>query len=184
MNMTLNEAFARMSESDFEFLRKNGKRSSRIYEIDFKALHYSSWEFVKETAPTCLKSGDFDTFVLSAIRDRGVGIFEVDLDFVPIKEKTAFLLWCMDELESISEMERDALKSPTDSDLVAAGVDRLDKFGELNIIDAIASGDVLKWDAVKKLPYEYVFAKQYMMVESRAVSKDYEKIIREKSKRK
>lgn len=182
--MTLNEAIARLPEADFEFLLKNGKRSSEIYGIDFKALHYSSWEFVKETGPEELKSGDFDKFVLAAIRDRGVGIFDVDLDFISIKVKTAFLLWCMDEIKEITEMERMALVSAPDGDLVAAGISELDRFGDHNMIDALAGGDVLKWEQVKKLPYYRVFEKQFMNVKNREVSKNYERIMRDKSKRK
>ena len=43
----------------------------------------------------------------------------------------------------------------------AAGIDRISGFGILNSIDALAGGDVFKYDAATELPYHLAIAYLY-----------------------
>ena len=49
---------------------------------------------------------------------------------------------------------------PPEPEMVAAGINELDELGDTNLIDALAKGDILKWEQVKDLPYEKIFDKQ------------------------
>lgn len=51
------------------------------------------------------------------------------------------------------------LQTDVDNDLVASGIDELNVFGDLNVIDALAGGDILKWEKVLELSYEDVYNK-------------------------
>lgn len=158
--MSLNLAISHLTEPEFRVLISSGARSSEIYGMDFEALMKSSYRFVKQTMPELLGNGDFDGVILAAIRDRGVGIFDCDIDTIPIKESMAFVLWLKDEAEKLAELEREHLKSEPNAELFAAGIQELDIFGEYNVIDTLTGGDMTKEDYYWSLPYERIFQKQ------------------------
>ena len=68
--------------------------------------------------------------------------------------------------------------------MINAGVRDFDELGEINTIDNLAGGDVLKWDAVKELPYYQVFDKLRKQTIENRFNKRYQKIIAEKHKNK
>lgn len=181
--MSLNLSLATISQKDFDFMVKNGKRSSTIYGIDFKSLILSTYGYVKFTLPEFIKSGDFDGLILSFIRDRGIVIFDCDLDYIDSNDMMYFVLWVIDELGKVNKMESDNLASQPDIDKIAAGIDELNIFGEMNTIDQLAGGDILKWNEVMKLPYQDVFDKQMMMIKHSAFDKRYSEVLRNKSKK-
>ena len=61
--MTFNESLVQLNEDDFQFLLKNGKRSSVLNDIDFESLCYSSYRFIKDTAPDLIKAGNFEKLI-------------------------------------------------------------------------------------------------------------------------
>lgn len=65
-----------------------------------------------------------------------------------------------DNFKRINEYEK-LLFSETDSKLIGAGIENLNQFGDLNTIDALAGGDILKWELVLKLEWWDVFNKLY-----------------------
>lgn len=182
--MSLNLALATIKQADWDFILKNGKRSSTIKGYDFKNLYYSSFGFVKETLPDYIQSADFDGLIRAALNDRGIVTFECDTDHLDVNEMLYFVLWLMDETKVIYELETQQLKSMPDPDKIAAGIDELNIFGDKNTIDQLAGGDILKWNDIKKLPYEQVFEKQLMLIKTSAFEKKYTKILSEKSKQK
>lgn len=65
------------------------------------------------------------------------------------------------ELIDITNMENNELNDDS-FNLYAEAVNaqqRMGRFGVLNIIDSLAEGDILRWDAIQKLPYLTVFTK-------------------------
>ena len=65
------------------------------------------------------------------------------------------------ELMDITNMENNELDDNS-FNLYAEAVNarqRMGRFGDLNIIDSLAEGDILRWDAIQKLPYLTVFTK-------------------------
>tara|TARA_R110000850_G_scaffold7780_10_gene28532 strand:- start:1744 stop:2268 length:525 start_codon:yes stop_codon:yes gene_type:complete len=51
------------------------------------------------------------------------------------------------------------LQTSSDAKLINAGIDSLSQFGDLNVIDALAGGDILKWKDVLDLEWWDVFNK-------------------------
>lgn len=171
-----NQAIYSLSESDLDFILKNGKRSSVLDGFDFESLIHCSWKFLKETLPELMKKGNFEKLVHQAFVDRGQNRFEVDISLMPVDSVMAFLNWIRDELNQISEMEREFLVSEPDPDMNAAGINDLDVFGNMNVIDSLSGGDVLKHEAVKSLAYSVIFDKQLKSIKENAINKKYAKL--------
>ena len=69
-----------------------------------------------------------------------------------------FSKWLEDELKMLVALEKD-LTTEVDEDLNEAGVSDLNIFQEINVIDGLAGGDLLKWAEIEQLEYEKVYTK-------------------------
>jgi hypothetical protein len=69
---------------------------------------------------------------------------------------------------------------PFDPTAVQAEVSRFDKFKLFNVVDSLAGGDVLKWDAVLKLDNSTVLFKMTMKAEQAHFEKRYDEINKSK----
>ncbi len=74
------------------------------------------------------------------------------------------------------------LDTEIENDLIVAGIDELNKFGDLNVIDALAGGDILKWQQVLELTYEDVYNKLLKTKTEEDIRKRLEVIYKSKSK--
>lgn len=146
-----------MTSEQFSFIAKNGKRSNKIFGREFQAIIYYSYEFVKIDLPELLAKGDINGTVKRAFEEIRI---KYSRKSAPISKTLPFVLWLKDELERVYELEKEYLTTPPDPKLLNAGIKDLDELGELNVIDSLAGGDVLKWDEIMKLPYHKVFDKQ------------------------
>jgi hypothetical protein len=61
-----------------------------------------------------------------------------------------------------------------------AGIGDFEKFGIMNTIDALAQGDVTKWDQVLEQPNSTIFLKRLMMAQERKYNNDYNEIMKRK----
>jgi len=61
---------------------------------------------------------------------------------------------------------------------------RLSALGSLNIIDILAGGDILKWDAVAELPFNYGLSWLYRHEELKRLQAEHHKRQMRKQKRK
>lgn len=59
-------------------------------------------------------------------------------------------------------MESETLNAEPTKEEVAAGVKRFDKFGVMNLIDALANGNVLQYDSVLYIEYNTIYIKLLM----------------------
>lgn len=182
--MSLNLAISQLTETEFKTVISGGRRSSEIYGIDFESIIKSSYKFVKKELPDYLAKGDFDGLILAAIRDRGIGIFDADIDFIPINELMAFMLWLKDEAEKLIIFEREKLHSNPDPELFAAGINELAIFGDYNVIDALAGGDITKHNQIWSMSYEEIFEKQLKNIIDGRVSKKINENRQKKQKKK
>ena len=80
------------------------------------------------------------------------------------------------ELDKIITRENLNLKYQPDKKEILAGVSLLDKFGEKNLIDALAGGDILKHDDVLMLSYNMVFLKLWQDNVKSKIQKRYANI--------
>lgn len=165
-----------ITQEDFNFLLKNGKRSSKLFNFDFESLIYLKWGLLKETLPDLLNKGDIENLLFLICKDRGINVFKNDINLLQPDKILSFVLWIIDELKTITALESEYLRSDPDVKLMQAGINELDKFGLLNTLDNLAKGDILKYDEIRNLPYNVVFDKQYMEVVKNKIEKKLAKI--------
>ena len=94
----------------------------------------------------------------------------------------AFYRYVESEINRVNEIEYNLLKHEATADEVAAGIDRFNQFGVLLQIDNLAKGNVLEWDNIKNLPYEYALAKLCIDKNSNDFQRDYQQIILNKQR--
>lgn len=173
---TLNSTLSSISQEDFNFLIKNGKRSSKLLNFDFESVIYFKWGFLKETLPELFAKNSFEQLFFLSLKDRGINIFLIDVQRIEASEAMSFILWIIDELKSIRELEINFLRSEPDVKLIQAGINKLDQFGLLNTLDNLAKGDITKYDLIRSTPYNVIFDKQYMEVTKSEIEKKLSKI--------
>lgn len=157
----MNDALNSISNEDFNFLVKNGKRNSILLNFDFESLIYSSWGMVKETIPELCLKGEFDKLFYLMLKERGINVFVNDIHQIPLKKAVAFILWIKDEMNTIQELEKTYLVSSPNAKMVQAGIHRLNQIGIMNTIDHFAKTYGYKHEEVKNLRYSLIFDIQY-----------------------
>lgn len=167
----LNQTLSQISQDDFNFLIKNGKRSSILLNFDFESLIYLKWTTLKEVLPDLFAKNDFEQLFYLMLKDRGINCFHVDIQKIEVNQAMSFILWIIDELKTIRELESNYLRSDPDVKLLQAGINKLDQFGLMNTLDNLAKGDILKYDLIRQLPYNVVFDKQYLEVTKSEIEK-------------
>ena len=160
----LNSQLAKITNDDFDFLSKNGKRSSVFMDYDFESLIYSEWGLLKFDLPDLFASGNFEQLLYLLLKDRGINFFLNDIQKQPINKIIEFILWIKDELETIKELEKTYLSSEPSAKMFQSGINKLDQFGIMNTVDNLARGDILKYELIKKQKYNVIFDKQYREV--------------------
>lgn len=173
---TLNSKLSRINQNDFDFLIKNGKRSSKLFNFDFESLIYLKWGLLKETLPELFVKNDFETLFFLMLKDRGQNWFLIDIQRIEVSKAMSFILWIIDEIKSIKELESTYLKADPDIKLLQAGINNLDKFGIKNTLDNLAKGIVWDYDKVRNTMYVEIFDKQYMEVTKSEIEKKLAKI--------
>lgn len=160
--MSFNAALQKLQPDQIEFLLKNSVRRSSILGYDFEGLHLGSWKFLKETAPILIKTGNFEKLIIEAFKDRGIGIFYSDVNNADYNECLYFIFWVIDEIQAINKMEADNLSADPDVKLLAAGINEMNQFGDLNTIDSLVIGwcGAYTHEEVKNMPYHFIFDKQ------------------------
>lgn len=82
--------------------------------------------------------------------------------------------------EKIVEMEKRMLQTPSKPELEAAGVEDLQKYGELITIDNLSGGDILRHHEIEQLPWRKVFTKLCLEKDKAEVQERYAEIIKSK----
>ncbi len=111
-------------------------------------------------------------FGLNHLRQMSIRI----LDYFPA------LNFIINGIEYISQIETSRLSSQEKEELVIAGIHKMRIYGDLTVIDQLAGGDLLKWSAVEKMPYQHVFTKLCMEKDRAEIQENYNEIIRLKNK--
>ncbi len=177
--MRLNDRVKQLTGNEFETLKKFVKRIN-IIEDKAQDLIFLPYDLVKIELPDLLIEGDFEKIISKLLK--GIGSYQAER--LSLQIALPFIFWVYDELGNIVKVEKEYLSSIPDGDLVNAGIDRLNELGEINLIDALAGGDILKWEDVKKLPYHIIFDKQRKMKLESDIQKDLARIQKDKSKQK
>jgi hypothetical protein len=99
-------------------------------------------------------------FICKLAKDNGSDFSEKDLEKADAKNYFRTVNFIEDQFDIINSMQK-RLETETDDKLINAGIEKLNVFGELNVIDVLAGGDILKWKKVLKLAWIDVYNKLY-----------------------
>lgn len=176
MELSINQKLLQITEEDFNFLIKNGKRSSKLFNFDFESVIYFSWGLIKERLPDLLVKGDLEQLFFLMLKERGINLFLIDVQRIEVNEAISFYLWIVDELKSIRDLESEYLRSDPDIKLIQAGINKLDKFGIKNTLFNLGGKDFEKHSVIRNTPYNEVFDMQYHGVIMSEIEKKLSKI--------
>ena len=87
------------------------------------------------------------------------------------------------EVQRVLEQEQRALQgepSPYEAQLQQAGVEQLQPFRDLAIIDTLAQGDILRYEQVEALPYDVVFYTLYYRTVRQNIDNRFQQIMTKK----
>lgn len=180
MIYTLEHTLSRLSPEDLKILVANSKRSNKLMGVSIEGLIYRPYWFVKVELLDLIRSSNLTELIQKFTK-------------APLKkickqkhsELFSFVMWVKDELEAIYKLEGEYLSSPPDIDLINAGIRELDELGEFNTIDNL----VKEWNGaythedVKAMPYHFIFDKLRKNNIEAKTSKQYNKIISDKQKK-
>lgn len=172
----LNQQLQTISQEDFNFLIKNGKRSSYLYNFDFESLIYTKWGLLKEQLPELFTKNDFEQLFFLLLKDRGLHPFIIDVQNIEVNKAMSFILWIIDEMKTIKELESTYLRSDPDIKLLQAGINKLDQFGIKNTLFNLGEKDFEKHNVIRNTPYNEVFDMQYHGVIMSEIEKKLSKI--------
>ena len=88
----------------------------------------------------------------------------------------SFILWIIDEVKAIQDLEIDNLKSNPTIKQLQAGINELDKFGLDNTRDNLTDGKLWHYDKINNMPYYKVFDKQLMEITKNKINEKMAKI--------
>ena len=88
--------------------------------------------------------------------------------------------WILGELEKLSLKEISNLSVQLTPEEIEAGFEDMNKFGYKATTDALALGNVLKWDEIEAEPYHKIFTKLLIQKTKAEIDKKYSKILYKK----
>lgn len=166
---------------DLDLILKFGKVKNYIGEYRSKDFIELSYGLVKIEIPALLSAGKLNECTDLILKNQ-YPKFEIKNHLQ--NDILSFVLWIREQLEFIFNLENAYLHSEPKPDLLASGINRLDEFGAMVVIDNLAGGDILKYEKIKALPYFEIYQKLKMDKIQAEIKEQYEKIMIEKSKRK
>lgn len=181
---TLEHTLSKSNKNDLDVIVRSGKRRNSVCGIEFEGLIYLPYWLVKVEIKELLLNNQFSELIILMLKEKGKITTLSEISKENHKELFSFVLWVKDSLEAIFNLEKEYLSNEPDADSINAGIRDFDELGEINTIDNLAGGDILKWEEVKRLPYHQVFDKLRKNTIENKFNKRYQKIIAEKHKNK
>lgn len=144
---------------EYHFIKKYSKPSNNLCGVIVEDLTFLPYEVVKNDIPNYFKNQEFEKAIYVVLNTINKNITLRKVKRQPNNRKLLFIFWIRNQYDKINELEESYLFNPPDSKLLQAGIKELDVLGDVNTIDSLAGGDILKWEKIRNLPYSEVFNK-------------------------
>lgn len=164
------------SMPDIQMIQKYSERRDGLFGLHFSGLIHLSYRDLKKILPELIHTGQLDQAILLVLRSKSRRMPLWRVRWANNYKKLKFLFWIQDQYGVLNELEAKWLTSPPDRKMMAAGIQELDILGDKNLIDALADGDVLKWEQIQDLSYETIFDKQLKTVIESKITRKLNKI--------
>lgn len=148
-----------ISSADYKFIKKYSKRTSTLCGITLDDITDLPWDVLKHEVPKLFETNHLENAIHLVLKHYQKNITFTNVRKAPNNKKLLFLLWLRDQYETINQVEKKYLHSQPEAKQLQAGIQQLDVLGDINIIDNLAQGDILKWHKIRKMKYSDVFNK-------------------------
>lgn len=173
--MTLNQ-FLKISDPEeiikIQQIKKYVKKSNKYGKHEFGNIIDLPFKDVEELKEA-YKEGDILNLVIKSLK-----CDYKDLPKKDYKDFIYYLAFIEDQVLNVLKMEQ-ALNKPDEDDdglLSMCGIEKLEKYGALNVIDNLAKGNMLNWSKIEELPYNQIYTKLLMDKERATVQRTYSKL--------
>ena len=174
--MRVREFLKKADQSLFDVLLNNSKPSATL--CGYIVPDVTRWRF----CDVMEMSGAMTPIeVVSKVLNFHFKVSEDEIMETRDRDFISFLKHIKTEMDKVAKMQ-EALKSEPDNDLVEAGIDLLNPFGELTIYYAI-SKDPREWDAISEVSFAKMYNKLMMDKINGDVQKKYNQIVSERHER-
>lgn len=160
-----------MNNEWYSFIKKYSIRTGDIAGFHLDDITDLSWQVLKHELPDFFENGKLDEAIHLILQNSGKNITLHKVKKLPLPEKELFLLWVHDQYEAINNAEQKYLYSPPEAKMIRAGINELDVLEDINLIDNLAGGDILKWDSIRNMRYSEIFSKQLKLVIEKRIHK-------------
>lgn len=154
-----NQYISEIQNEDYKFIKNHARLKGELCGVNLEDITDLPYQKLKHTVPDLFQKSEFDKAIHLILKS-----YKKNITFGKVKKarnakKFIFLLWVRSQYESLNKMENQYLFTPPDAKMLQAGVKDLDILGDVNTIDALAQGDILKWKKIRKMKYSEVFNK-------------------------
>ena len=149
-----------ISPADYKFIKKYSKRTGRLCGVTLDDITDLPWDVLKHEVPALFESNQLENAIHLVLKHYKKNITFTTVTKQKNSSKLMFLLWLRDQYTIINDVETKYLFTPPESKMLQAGIQQLDVLGDINTIDSLAQGDILKWRKIRQMKYSDVFNKQ------------------------
>lgn len=146
------------SIKQFNFVNKYMLRSTKIMGVDYNLEDFLklSYKSLKMTIPELFKAKMYDQIIHEVIKSKKKCTFR-RVKRLNNKTKLYFLFHIIDIVKQINEIEKLTLSSPPKAELIAAGINELDKVGEISVKQKLSHRQIWKWREIEQMEYQDVY---------------------------
>lgn len=143
----------------YQFIKKYSKRTGSLCGVTLEDITDLPYDVLKHQVPDLFNKGELENAIHLVLKHYNKNITFTKVLKADNAKKLMFLLWLRDQYQTINEVENKYLYNPPDSKILQAGIQQLDVLGDINTIDNLAQGDILKWHKIRRMKYSDVFNK-------------------------
>lgn len=169
--------FSGITANDVDMMMKYGKGSNKLGKWESKPFVELSYGLVKKDLPALMKQNDLEG-TINAVMSSQFKDFKISK--CQTTEVIGFILWIKEQMNFIDTIEAKFLYREPKPEMLAAGVHRLQEFGVLSTIDALAKGNILNYEKIEALPYYKVYEKLKLDTIHSDIEEKYNEIIKNK----
>ncbi|TWP23125.1 hypothetical protein ETU10_08495 [Apibacter muscae] len=182
INLKLIHDLNSIDQEDFMLIKQAIKRKNELLNTNCKPLKFTSFECVKINLVNYIKDAKYLQVIQLILKENDNHTELDEIKKISNSDLLSFLFWIMDELEAINQVEKELFNTPPTSEELEAGINNFNQFGVINTIDALAGGDILKWEKIVKLSYFDVLNKLYKNQVTNNFQQAYSKVLMRKNK--
>lgn len=146
-------------DGNYSLIKKLARPRSELCGVKLNDITDLPYKILKNEVPDLFDSQQFEKAFYLILKH-----YKKNITFKRVKRarnnhKFLFMLWVKQQYKKINEIENSYLACNPDIKLVQAGIKELDVLGDINTIDSLANGDILKWELIRQMPYSEIFNK-------------------------